>query len=341
LVLNNTFNDNKTWELPPNGNIGAPTSAPTLTTGINNFLRVSINTLRPGNEAGVDILSNQYAPERFQFLGILSYSVAVDNGAGGTVPPSNVLPPGYAPPQQGVPPVPIPRIPINVNIPQPPGFPDLNIPIEYSPQLAPDGSVSIPLTFAPVANFGWEPTFAPRIELSLGGVSIFGGGYSEPRQDLEELIQESTDCDCPDPCPPPGDDVDYQRIQNSLASVLSQRWRLPGFERNFSFGAFTPFSEAGRIVFDSDAIAVQIELDVTNYLGGGTPTINGVQGIGYYGWFTWIAVDESVTGSERHFLSSSGGVQEIPPYAIGLTFYCQNGCTARVRQVRLGDIPPA
>lgn len=272
-------------------------------------------------------------------FGDVPQRVVIDNISISYCPGCNIPDPPEPPPgvPRTVPPdPPTPQVPIQFSFPQLPGLPDLSFPITYGPTIDLNTPINLQpaLTLAPNVELAPEFGFAPTFEFNFGGVSIGGGGYAEPRQEAAELA----DCDCPDPCPP-GGDVDYARIQNSLINVLATRWRFPQSGVNFTTGPWSPYFEAVRLAIVPFGVRVDYELDLTEYIGGGTPTVNGVEGIGYYGWYLLQSGSTINTGTDRKYITSAAASIELPPQTTSVAFYTQNGAKIRVRQVSYDSIP--
>lgn len=179
-----------------------------------------------------------------------------------------IIPPGVQldPPPPGIP-IPIrPEFPITINLPQPPGFPPIAIPIIYAP-IQPTLELSPRISLRPSVQLPGFPDFAPDIDIDLGGISI-GGGGDVTIGDIEEIVTNNGDTViCPDPCEP----VDYAAIAQIVFEELDLKFP-PG--RPVGSG-FTDFPEANsrEIILPDFPTSIDISItqrspDVTVYSGG-------------------------------------------------------------------------
>lgn len=235
-----------------------------------------------------------------------------------SLPPRPILPPRTPP---GTPPPP-PEFPITINIPQPPGFPSLDFPVIYAP-ITPTLNIDAPISFAPRFDVSPELSFAPKIELNLGGLSITGGGYPETIQDvIENCTGEGGEC--PDPCPP----LDYNLIRQIAIEELDAKFppsrpfttkeinTLASGSRTFVLPEFTQSVDI-TIVIPPPNVRVQF---------GGELGVD----VKYNGWYSFGALGST---SERIPLHYDFVSVKIPPGITGFTYTIYNGGTATTRIV--------
>jgi len=228
-----------------------------------------------------------------------------------TVPQRPVIP--ALPP--GSPPVLRPEFPITINLPQLPGLPPIAIPIVYIP-ITPTLNLNLPLTFAP--KFAPEFNFAPTIELNLGGISITGGGYSEPIPDVEDLCPGG-DVVCPDPCAPP----DYDLIRQISFEELDKKFPP---KRPFTLQTVVlPASNSRTFVLPPFTRYVNLTIvvpppSVKSQFGG---TLG--QEVFYNGWYSFGATASSSERIPFHYNFMS---IPIPPGVTQFTYTVYLGGTA-------------
>lgn len=237
-------------------------------------------------------------------------------------PPPPVFPePPIVNPEQ-----PRPIINIPITIPGLPGQPDIDINIPYSPVIDIDLPINLQplLTLEPNIDISPQSSFAPTFEFNLGGVSIGGGGYAEPRQDVQDLLE----CDCPDPCT--GTDVDYDRIRLEGLQNLSVLRDLPGERTELVPGD----SVSGLDVFlelPEGCVGVRYVLDLSAYLGD---TVFGriPQTTNYYAGWYWFG-DGVRFGGDRQYFTASSGFLPVPPFARSIAASCRKGASVTLTPV--------
>jgi len=238
---------------------------------------------------------------------------------GCTAPP--VLPPRPIRPSRPTPPIfpPIPQFPVTINLPQLPGLPPVSIPIRYAP-VAPGLNINAPITLAPVFNANPSFNFTPTIELSLGGISIGGGGYPEPIPDVEDLCPGDGG-NCPDPCTP----TDYVLIREIAFEELDKKFPPA---RPFSLQTISlPASNSRTFVLPPFTRYVNITIvepppNVRGQFGGALG-----QEVFYNGWYSFGA---SGSASERIPLHYNFVSVPIPPGVTQFTYTVYLGGTASV-----------
>jgi len=213
--------------------------------------------------------------------------------------------------------IPRPEFPITINLPQLPGLPPIAIPIVYIP-ITPTLNLNLPLTFAP--KFAPEFKFAPTIEINLGGISITGGGYSEPIPDVEELCPGGGG-ECPDPCTP----TDYDLIRQITFEELDEKFPPA---RPFSLQTIQlPASNSRTFVLPPFTRYVNLTIvepppNVKSQFGG---TLG--QEVFYNGWYSFGATASSSERMPFHYNFMS---IPIPPGVTQFTYTVYLGGTASV-----------
>jgi hypothetical protein len=214
--------------------------------------------------------------------------------------------------------IPRPEFPITINLPQLPGLPPIAIPIVYIP-ITPTLNLNLPLTFAP--KFAPEFKFAPTIEINLGGISITGGGYSEPIPDVEDLCPGGGG-DCPDPCP----DLDYERIAEIVFDELDSKFPP---SRPFT-NETVPIGVAEARTFVLPEFTQWVELTIVTPPPNRRMQSGGVNGqpVYYNGWYSY-----GITGStsERKPIHYDFMSIPIPPGIEAFTYTIYSGGTASGR----------
>lgn len=229
-----------------------------------------------------------------------------------------------------------PQIIINIDFPTPPGLPPISFPITYSPTLNLDISPSLnaPITLAPRLDINPNFNFAPTIELSVGGISIGGGGYPEGRPDVAEILE----CDCPDPCPPPGGSVDYGRIAQIVETRLSAVRDIPDAELGVVLG--DPIAGTEIEIGLPDGIrGIQYEMNLSGYTGGASFASTTDRSVFYPG-YCWFGESGEYPGGIRIFINARAGFIPAPPFASRFVLVCKDGAIATIRTVTSAPFPP-
>lgn len=203
-----------TWDCTQNR--GFPIGTPVKNETVGGFIDIAVLISRP---VGAPFMQSLTAGVPIEYVDSAKFYVleSTFNPCPGCadapiIPERPVIP--TFPPE--APQIPRPEFPITINLPQLPGLPPLAIPIVYVP-ISPTLDLNLPLTFAP--KFAPQFSFAPNIEINLGGMSITGGGYPEPIPDVEIIVEQGGG-DCPDPCP----DLDYDRIAEIVFDELDDKF---------------------------------------------------------------------------------------------------------------------
>jgi hypothetical protein len=171
---------------------------------------------------------------------------------------------------------------------------------------------------APVFNVNPAFNFTPTIELSLGGISIGGGGYPEPIPDVEDLCPGGGG-DCPDPCAPP----DYALIRAITFEELDKKFPPT---RPFSLQTILlPASNSRTFVLPPFTRYVNLTIvvpppNVRSQFGG---TLG--QEVFYNGWYSFGA---SGSASERIPFHYNFVSVPIPPGVTQFTYTVYLGGTA-------------
>lgn len=225
-----------------------------------------------------------------------------------------------------------PQITINIDFPRGWGLPPITFPVIFSPVIVSPGAVQVrpTLTLAPRVDLNPDFAFAPTFEFNLGGISIGGGGYPEPEQDVQDL----TECVCPEI--PPIPEVDYPRIQRIVEAVATTFRELPASPVDFESG---PWVQGEFIDLDVPPAGrfVRFEFILDNYTGGETFGDGNVPNVIYPGWLTFGLDESSAKGSERLFLNYQSGFIPIPPWSRKCFIHSQSGAIARAR---IESVPP-
>lgn len=226
--------------------------------------------------------------------------------------------------------------------------------------------VRIPLTIPNPEEFGRRPVpvvppvtlpqeqrrAIPGITLLPGGIQVGGGSQGDPLvytppdiipdtlPELEEIIREQIPgAECPQP-PDPCEEVDYQRIQDSMVGVLSRRMRLPGVTAETSLGADF-FGTNLVIPLSDDMVAIRFVLDEGEFFGGlkvgGRPEFN----FFFCGWYSFRGPQSNRGYTERHFLGTRQGSIEIPLWASAFCVNLIDGMTGTFTPVLVDPIPEA
>lgn len=308
------------------GNRGIPLSGPTWYPSVGfdpgYYKYVFSNSSGTGTQEVIIAASNRNNPPAS--VQILTFTCAY-------CPECNLVPPPQPVP---IPPVQLgdvniqvaPQITINIDFPRGWGLPPLTFPVIFSPVIVAPGAIAVrpTLTLAPRIDLNPDFAFAPTFEFNLGGISIGGGGHSEPEQDIEDLCS----CECPDP--PPGDEVDYPRIQRIVSAVASTFRELPGEAAAFVSGPWIE-GEFIELAIASGGRYIRYEFNLENYTGGATFGENDVPNVIYPGWLTFGIDDAAAKGSERIFLNYQSGFIPIPPWSRVCYIHTQAGAVAKAR----------
>jgi len=240
------------------------------------------------------------------------------------------LPDEDDPPDPGSPPI----VVIDIDFPQPPGLPPISFPVAFSPVLNLNAPISVQpvLVLAPRVDLNPNFSFAPNFEFSFGGISIGGGGYPEPRRDVEEIV----DCDCPDPCGE-GGEVDYERIARIVSDRLGLVRRIPGVTPSVEIGPPASGVEV-EIFLPLGTRGILYSLDLTGYTGGASFGSTEERSV-FYAAAGWFGYDESSPGGERIFLNQPSGYIEAPAFASRFTAVARLGASLTVRAVVSADPP--
>lgn len=303
-----------------NDNVGLPvTGARYLNFGGSNNA-YAVRCRRPdGSEHEVAVSGANPFPEPrrvvIQSLVIASCSVP-------PVPP--IVPPvtTYPPPTPGTPPPPIVEIPITINLPQPPGLPDINIPITYAP-ITPVVNLSPTLEFSPTVNLPGLPAFAPNISLGLGGLTIGGNGAGGLTiSDVLDIVNEGGGGDCPDPCEP----VDYAAIAQIVFEELDLKFP-PGRPVGSGFTDYEA-ADSRQIVLPDFPVSIDIQVtekspDITSYSGG-----SGGVPVSLVGWYSF---GDNTTVGDRHPISYDFSSILVPKGARGFSYTLKGESLATVR----------
>lgn len=251
-----------------------------------------------------------------------------------SLPPPPPVPP--EPPEDDDPPDPEepPIIIIDIDFPTLPGLPPISFPVSYSPVLNLDIPINVSpnLVLAPRVDLNPNFNFAPNFEFSFGGISIGGGGYSEPRPDVQTIV----DCDCPDPCPP-GGDVDYDRIARIVSDRLGLIRRIPGVTPAVNLGPSATGAEV-EIFLPLGTRGILYSLNLDEYTGGASFASSTERSV-FYAAAGWFGYDESRPGGDRLFMNQPSGYLEAPAFASRFTAVCRLGAIVTVTPV-ISEPPP-
>lgn len=231
-------------------------------------------------------------------------------------------------------PIPVPEITIDIDFPRGWGLPPLVVPVVFSPIIVAPGAVSVQptLTLAPRIDINPDFAFAPTIEFNLGGISIGGGGYPEPEQDVEDIC--SCECPTPEPC-----EVDYARIQRIATAVASTFREIPGYPAAAT--SVGPWVEGAGVELEIGPGGrwLEFEFNLDSYRGGLTSGVGPNPAIYYPGWLTFGMDAIALKGSSRLFLNHQSGFIPIPPYAKVCYIQSQDGAIAKARVVSVLALP--
>lgn len=245
-------------------------------------------------------------------------------------PPPPELPEDDDPPDPDDPPI----IIIDIDFPTQPGLPPISFPVTYSPVINFNTPINVQpaLVLAPRIDLNPNFNFAPNFEFNIGGISIGGGGYPEPRPDITTTI----DCDCPDPCPP-GGDVDYERIARIVSDRLGLVRRIPGVVPSVEIEPPSSGTEV-EIFLPLGTRGILYSLDLTEYTGGASFGSTEERSV-FYAAAGWFGYDETNPGGERIFMNQPFGYLEAPAFASRFTAVARLGASLTVRAVVSADPP--
>ena len=301
-------------------NIGLPVTRVRYLTIPGGTSAYFVRCRRPdGTEQEVQVSGGNPFPEPER---VVIQSIQISNCNAGGLPP--ILPPTLEPPPPppGTEPPPIPEFPITIQIPQPPGLPDLDFPITYIP-VTPTVNLSPTLEFAPTVNLPGLPAFAPNISIGLGGLTLGGTSVGDLTiSDLVDIVGEGGGGVCPDPCEP----VDYAAIAQIVFEELDLKFP-PGRPVGSGFTDYEA-ADSRQIVLPPFATSIDITItelspDITVYAGG-----SNAPGVVLAGWYSF---GDNTTVGARLPLSYIQSSILVPDGARGFSYTLKGDSLATVR----------
>lgn len=254
-----------------------------------------------GSEQEINISAGISSPEPDR---VIIQSVQISNCDPTQPPPIRPGGAQYPPPVPGSTPPPVPQFPINIELPQLPGWPALVIPVTYIP-ITPRLSLEPTLEFRPTINLPGLPAFSPNIEIGSGGLTIGGNGGDLTIGDLIDIaVEGGGSVECPDPCTP----VDYEQIRMINFEELDSKF--PPSRPNSLVTSIQPPATSATLILPQFTQWIELKIivppaNVRQQSGG-----DFAQDVSYNGWYSFGATEEASERIPFHYDSISIRIPE-------------------------------